>query len=159
MNSERHTEASGIEKPEHTGSVVLEALRGIDVREQASRRPAEPSRGRRQMVTVAGAGVNRPAIVWAGAPAGNPDATTAQRIDGPMRRLNRENGHTFVIVTHAPQNGQQTDRIIWMKDGRVVDTLQIAGVAAAAGTFSVVCQNNSRRVRRPEYRIAIEPIT
>ena len=37
-----------------------------------------------------------------------------------MRRLNQENGQTFVIVTHSLEIGEQCDRIIWMKDGQIV---------------------------------------
>ncbi|HLM28395.1 MAG TPA: hypothetical protein VK360_00620, partial [Acidimicrobiales bacterium] len=64
--------------------------------------------------------VNDPAIVWADEPTGDLDSEMAQEIVDLMRRLNRENGLTFVIVTHDIAVGRRTDRIVRMLDGRVV---------------------------------------
>jgi len=138
--------------------LALEALEAVGLRDQASQRPAELSGGQRQRVTIARALVNRPAIVWADEPTGDLDSTTSQEIVDLMRRLNRENGQTFVIVTHSLEVGQQTDRIIWMKDGQITGTPQVEGVAVAAPAYTAARQNGSQPVRRPELQVAIEPI-
>jgi putative ABC transport system ATP-binding protein len=94
-----------------------EALEGVGLAEQADQLPGELSGGQRQRVTIARALVNEPAIVWADEPTGDLDSRTAQDIMDLMRKLNRENGQTFVIVTHDPEIGAQCDRIITIRDG------------------------------------------
>ena len=71
-------------------------------------------------MTVARALVNNPAIVWADEPTGALDSTTADEIMTLMETLNREQGLTFVIVTHAAEVGARCHRTIRMSDGRVV---------------------------------------
>jgi len=83
--------------------------------------PEEMSGGERQRVTIARALVNDPAIVWADEPTGDLDSETAEDVTTLMRRLNRERGLTFLIVTHDIAVGRRTDRILRMLDGQVVD--------------------------------------
>lgn len=93
------------------------ALDAVGLGEQATQTPGELSGGQRQRVTIARALVNSPAIVWADEPTGDLDSRTAQDILDLMRKLNKENGQTFVIVTHDPEIGAQCDRIITIRDG------------------------------------------
>ncbi len=104
--------------------LAIEALETVGLGGQIDQRPAELSGGQRQRVTIARALVNKPAIVWADEPTGDLDSKTSQEIVDLMRRLNRENGQTFVVVTHSLEIGKQCDRIIWMKDGHIVDEPQ-----------------------------------
>lgn len=99
---------------------ALESLDAVGLADQAQQLPGELSGGQRQRVTIARALVNHPAIVWADEPTGDLDSNTSQDIVDLMRRLNRENNQTFVIVTHSLEVGQQCDRIIWMRDGLIV---------------------------------------
>ena len=101
--------------------IAMEALAAVGLADQADQLPAELSGGQRQRVTIARALVNKPAIVWADEPTGDLDSKTSQEIVDLMRRLNQENGQTFVVVTHSEEVGQQCDRIVWMRDGVVVD--------------------------------------
>ncbi len=98
-----------------------EALQAVGLGDQADQLPGELSGGQRQRVTIARALVNEPAIVWADEPTGDLDSRTAQDIMDLMRKLNRENGQTFVIVTHDPEIGAQCDRIITIRDGLCED--------------------------------------
>lgn len=100
---------------------AYEALEAVGLAEQGSQLPGELSGGQRQRVTIARALVNKPAIVWADEPTGDLDTRTAQDILDLMRKLNRENGQTFVIVTHDPEIGAQCDRIITIRDGLCED--------------------------------------
>jgi putative ABC transport system ATP-binding protein len=97
------------------------ALDMVGLGARGGHRPDELSGGQRQRVTIARALVNDPAIVWADEPTGDLDSENAQEIVELMRRLNRERGLTFLIVTHDISVGRATDRIVRMMDGRVVD--------------------------------------
>lgn len=107
-------------KAKDARKMAQEALVAVGLGEQGEQRPTELSGGQQQRVTIARALVNKPAIVWADEPTGDLDSRTSQEIMDLMRRLNRENGQTFVIVTHSQEIGDQCDRIVWMKDGLVV---------------------------------------
>jgi ABC-type lipoprotein export system ATPase subunit len=100
---------------------ALAALDLVGLRERASHVPDELSGGQRQRVTIARALVNEPAIVWADEPTGDLDSENADEIVALMRRLNRECGLTFLIVTHDITVGRSTDRIVRMVDGQIVD--------------------------------------
>lgn len=97
------------------------ALESVGLEGQADQLPGELSGGQRQRVTIARALVNNPAIVWADEPTGDLDSRTAQDIMDLMRKLNKENHQTFVIVTHDPEIGAQCDRIITIRDGLCED--------------------------------------
>ena len=101
---------------------AMELLELVGLKERAILRPASLSGGERQRVTIARALANRPALVWADEPTGDLDKKTADDIVALMRRLNKEVGETFVIVTHDPEVGAKCDRIIHMRDGLVVST-------------------------------------
>jgi putative ABC transport system ATP-binding protein len=111
---------------------ALRLLETVGLKERATMRPASLSGGERQRVTVARALVNTPALVWADEPTGDLDKRTADDVMALMRRLNEQNGQTFIIVTHDPEVGMQCDRIIHMRDGEIVDE---------AGTVRSVCQD------------------
>lgn len=101
-------------------SRALDALDEVGLREWASHWPAQMSGGQRQRVTIARALVNNPAIVWADEPTGNLDSETANDVMSLMEALNREQGQTFVIVTHDDSIGARCNRIIRMRDGVIV---------------------------------------
>jgi ABC-type lipoprotein export system ATPase subunit len=107
--------------PEHRARKrALEMLDLVGLVERARHRPAELSGGQRQRVTIARALINTPAIIWADEPTGNLDSETAQEVMDLLYRLNRENQQTFVVVTHALDVGKMANRIIRMKDGRII---------------------------------------
>ncbi len=97
----------------------LLAVVGLAHRER--HRPAELSGGQRQRVAIARALVNDPAIVWADEPTGNLDSEAANAIMDLLAALNRTRGQTLVLVTHAPDIGARADRIVRMRDGRIVE--------------------------------------
>jgi putative ABC transport system ATP-binding protein len=99
---------------------ALEALDLVGVAARAEHVPDELSGGERQRVTIARALVNDPAIVWADEPTGDLDSEHATEISQLMRRLNVERGLSFVIVTHDAAVGHDADRLVRMRDGRVV---------------------------------------
>lgn len=111
---------SGV-RPQEARRRALDALDQVGLVERGNHRPAELSGGQRQRVTIARALVNNPAIVWADEPTGNLDSQSANDILSLMRRLNREQAQTFVLVTHDLNIGEMCDRIIRMQDGQIID--------------------------------------
>ena len=99
----------------------IDLLEQVGLAERASHLPAELSGGQRQRVTLARALVNNPAIVWADEPTGDLDSETALEVMEMMTKLNKETGETFVIVTHSQEVGDAADRIVFMRDGLVID--------------------------------------
>lgn len=100
---------------------ALAMLDLVGLADRAEHWPAQLSGGQRQRVTIARALVNNPAIVWADEPTGNLDSQMADDVMDLMGTLNREVGHTFVIVTHDPGVGRRCHRIVRMRDGEIVD--------------------------------------
>jgi len=100
---------------------AMAALDTVQLGTWANHRPAELSGGQRQRVTVARSLVNEPAIVWADEPTGALDSEAAGGIMDLMCDLNKRNGQTFVVVTHALEVGERADRIVRMRDGHVED--------------------------------------
>jgi putative ABC transport system ATP-binding protein len=112
---------------------ALDALALVGLAGRASHLPEQLSGGERQRVTIARSLVNDPAIVWADEPTGDLDSEMAQDIVDLMRRLNRERGLTFVIVTHDIAVGRRADRIVRMLDGRVVAEERLEVLDARTG--------------------------
>jgi putative ABC transport system ATP-binding protein len=109
-------------KPREARRRALDGLNRVGLSDRANHRPAELSGGQRQRVAIARALANEPAIIWADEPTGNLDSQSAQDILDLMRTLNREQGQTFVIVTHDRVIGEQCDRIVRMRDGQITDS-------------------------------------
>jgi putative ABC transport system ATP-binding protein len=107
------------EKARDARARAREALELVGLAGHELQQPGELSGGERQRVTIARALVNKPAIVWGDEPTGDLDSETAGSITELMRRLNREAGLTFVVVTHAIEVGRAMDRIVHMRDGMI----------------------------------------
>ena len=73
--------------------------------------------------------MNDPAVVWADEPTGNLDSESAAEILDLIERLNRENGQTFVLVTHDPRVAERAERILRMRDGQIVAEESVRTVA------------------------------
>ena len=110
---------SGV-RPARARERALESLDSVGLSDRASHRPMQLSGGQIQRVAIARALVNHPALVWADEPTGNLDVGSSTEVLALMQRLNKEQGQTFVIVTHDPQVASLCGRIVQMKDGEIV---------------------------------------
>ena len=108
---------------------ALELLEAVDLSDRLKHRPDELSGGQQQRVAIARALINRPAIVLGDEPTGSVDTQTSQELVGLMRWLNREEGVTFVIVTHDLDLAGRADRMIGLKDGQVVSDAPVEHAA------------------------------
>jgi putative ABC transport system ATP-binding protein len=83
--------------------------------------PAQLSGGEQQRVALARAFACSPSILLADEPTGNLDSTTGSIVLDMLLKLNRDEGTTLVIVTHDPSLSRLADRIVRLRDGRIVD--------------------------------------
>src|SRR5438876_210009 len=97
-----------------------DALGAVGLADAADRLPSQLSGGQQQRVAIARALVSRPRLILADEPTGNLDTTTSRDIMDLLRALNRTHGLTLVVVTHEPDIAALTDRVVMMRDGRVV---------------------------------------
>jgi putative ABC transport system ATP-binding protein len=98
-----------------------ELLSEVQLSGKERRRPPELSGGERQRVAIARALANSPTLLLADEPTGALDTVGVERVLDLMRRLRSEEGVTIVMVTHDMHVAGAADRIIRMRDGRVVD--------------------------------------
>jgi iron(III) transport system ATP-binding protein len=103
---------------------VEEALALVNMSGLGGRFPSELSGGQQQRVACARALASRPEIVFADEPTGNLDSRSGAEVLGFLRRSVSDLGQTVVMVTHDANAASYADRVLFLADGRVVDTME-----------------------------------
>jgi putative ABC transport system ATP-binding protein len=92
----------------------------VGLGDRLTHRPSELSGGQQQRVAVARALVSRPAVVFADEPTGNLDSVASEEVLRLLRQAVDEFGQTVVMVTHDPEAASHADRLVVLRDGKVV---------------------------------------
>jgi putative ABC transport system ATP-binding protein len=110
---------------------AVELLRRGGLGDRLHHYPVQLSGGEQQRVALARAFISRPCVLFADEPTGNLDTETGRQIMPLLFELNRDAGTTLVLVTHDVELAQQTQRIIRLRGGRIVeDSNQQRGLGA-----------------------------
>ncbi len=99
---------------------VMEVLDSVELNKEAMKRPGELSGGQQQRVAVARAIVSAPPIVLADEPTGNLDSKSGENLIKVFRTLNSEQKIAFVFSSHDPLIISNAERVVTLKDGRIV---------------------------------------
>jgi len=96
-------------------------LKTVGLENQMNKYANKVSGGQAQRVAICRALINKPAIVLADEPTGNLDSVSAETTIQLMKSLNRKLGHTFIVVTHERPQFGEVDKVITIRDGRIVE--------------------------------------
>jgi putative ABC transport system ATP-binding protein len=112
----------------------------LGIASQATKLPAQLSGGQRQRVAIARALINQPDILLADEPTGNLDSASGQEVLRLFKKLNAQ-GQTIVLVTHDPAAAAHATRVIFLRDGQVVDEATGLDVVAIASRVSHIADS------------------
>lgn len=101
-----------------------EALQAVGLEDKAGKKAKDLSGGEKQRVCIARALITKPQVIFADEPTGNLDSNTGESVERLLFDLNRQQGITLVIVTHDPDLANKCERIVEMKDGKIVRELK-----------------------------------
>jgi putative ABC transport system ATP-binding protein len=99
-------------------------MEALGIADKPSVFPGELSGGEQQRVAIARALINRPAILLVDEPTGNLDSRTGAEVMGILNRFSAE-GQTILLVTHDPKVAGYAERVVFMRDGRLVDEMEL----------------------------------
>ena len=100
------------------------ALEAVGLGDRIDHNPTEMSGGQRQRVAIARALINDPEIILADEPTGNLDSRSGQIVMDALKRINREFHKTILMVTHDPYFASLSQKVVLLKDGQILDTIQ-----------------------------------
>ena len=100
---------------------AMEMLEMVDMADRMDHKPNELSGGQKQRIAIARAMINSPSILLADEPTGALDSKTGRLIMDLFHKLHKEKGKTVVLITHNQDLAMETDRILTLSDGNIVD--------------------------------------
>jgi putative ABC transport system ATP-binding protein len=109
---------------------AAEWLGGVGLADRLHNRPDQLSGGQQQRVAIARALVSEPSLVLADEPTGNLDSRASDEVAGLLRKVADEWNRAVLMVTHDPRIAAYADRIIFLKDGTIVDQTRLNGDGA-----------------------------
>jgi putative ABC transport system ATP-binding protein len=103
------------------------ALAEVGLADRGSHRPSELSGGQQQRAALARALVAKPAVILADEPTGNLDSRSSDEVVQMLRQTADKRNQTIILVTHDPRVAAHADRIVFLKDGKIIDDNQLKG--------------------------------
>ena len=97
------------------------AIKIVNLSHRMEHQPSQLSGGEKQRVAIARALVNNPQVIFADEPTGNLDSKSGKMIMQILQNLNKEKGHTVVLITHETFMKEYTKRILHIRDGKIED--------------------------------------
>ncbi|HEU5314910.1 MAG TPA: ABC transporter ATP-binding protein [Chloroflexota bacterium] len=113
--------------PDRARAAAGDWLRRLGMGERLTHRPSQLSGGQQQRVALARALCAEPRLILADEPTGNLDTRAADEIAGLLRDVAGPSGRAVLMVTHDPRLAAYADRIVFLKDGKVVDETRLGG--------------------------------
>lgn len=110
---------AGVSKAKRTER-AKELLKLVGMGERMDHMPNELSGGEKQRVAIARAMANDPAIILADEPTGALDSVTGRLVMDIFHSLHKKQGKTIVLITHSPELAEETQRIVTIKDGKIL---------------------------------------
>jgi putative ABC transport system ATP-binding protein len=101
---------------------ATELLESVSMRHRINHLPMQLSVGERQRVAIARALANEPPLLLADEPTGNLDSRSGNDVLDLFDQLHRERGMTLLVITHSQEVAERAERIIWIRDGRIVQS-------------------------------------
>ncbi len=120
-----------VKKTDDGRAHALELLERVDLTDRIRHRPSELSGGQQQRVAIARSMINRPSLILLDEPTGAVDTETAEQLVALLKRLNKEDLVTIIVVTHDLDVAAHTSRQIRLKDGKVVSDERVGAVPVA----------------------------
>lgn len=113
-----------LRKDPEAKSKGMQLLKRVGMLERSANLPMQLSGGEKQRVAICRALINAPRLLFADEPTGNLDSTNSREIMALLSELHRENQTTLVMATHSADIAEQADRVIQLKDGRLVSNAE-----------------------------------
>ena len=121
--------------PEQAREAAAEVLKRVKLGHRLHHLPGEVSGGQQQRIAIARALVNKPAIILADEPTGNLDLKTGEEIINILKELKTERNITIITATHDLKMLSASDRVMWIKDGKIERIAKKGEVAIEVGTI------------------------
>ncbi len=118
--------------------LIEETLAGVGLSERSKARPPSMSGGEQQRAALARVLAQRPRIVFADEPTGALDTRSGKLVLAELQRIAHHPQQTVLVVTHDPAVAAQCDRVIFMRDGRLVHELRPSGVDEVAAVLAAL---------------------
>ncbi|MFH1759269.1 MAG: ABC transporter ATP-binding protein [Patescibacteria group bacterium] len=104
--------------------LAMKAIKAVGLEHRADHLAYQLSGGEKQRAAIARALVNKPDVIFADEPTGNLDSKSGQMVMATIQKLNEEDGHTIILVTHETYTAEHASRIIHIIDGKVASDKQ-----------------------------------
>lgn len=124
LSALQNVESAIISRSSHDKEKARKALKMVGLSDRVNHLPSLLSGGEQQRVAIARALINEPDIILADEPTGNLDTKTGEEIADILKKLNKENNQTIILITHSEYNRKYASRVMDIKDGKLKEGLK-----------------------------------